>query len=175
MQWDIGNEGHVGRLCAIIPDGRLSHELGGLGVLVQGVSGVYPRDAVRRDHEVVGDDDVVGWRSACSCGWIGSRWFRVRSKSEADLAGRKAFVPFLGFATPPLSAEVVMNEEWLLHARQTVATEALQVAQRRLAAAEVALSNAVALGRSAGLSWASIASALGITRQSAHGRWGARK
>lgn len=175
MQWNIGSESHVGRVCSVVPDGRLSYDIGGLGVLVQGVSGMYPRDTVRRDHEVVSDDDVIGWRSVCLCGWEGSHWSRVKARSKARLSGRTAFVPFLGFATPPVSAEAEMHEEWLLHARQAIAINDLQSARRRLAAAEASLSNAVARGRSVGLSWTSVASALGITRQSAHARWRAQE
>lgn len=171
MHWDIGNDLHEGRMGAVVPDGRLSFEIGGMGVLVEGVSGKYSRDSVQRDHEIVDDDDVVGWRSVCRCGWFGPLWTRVESKAEACLKERRAFVPYLGFATPPLSAEVQMKEEWYHHAHESIALEELRFAQHGLLTAERRLAQAVANSRATGLSWASIASALGVSRQSAHARW----
>ncbi|MDI2036816.1 hypothetical protein PJL15_03954 [Paenarthrobacter nitroguajacolicus] len=171
MHWDVGNDLHEGRLGAVVPDGRLSYEIGGMGVLVEGVSGKYPRDAVQRDHEIVDDDDVVGWRSTCRCGWLGPLWSRVASKDEERLKERRAFVPYLGFATPPLSAEVQMKEEWYHHAHERIALEQLRFAQNVLLTAELRLAEAVANSRATGLSWGSIASALGVSRQSAHARW----
>ncbi|MBU8867867.1 hypothetical protein [Paenarthrobacter aromaticivorans] len=171
MQWQIGGGRHEGKACAVVPDGRLSYDLGGLGVLVQGISGQYPRDTEKRDHEVVSDDDVIGWRASCRCGWAGKFWTRASTKSEENLDNYTAFAPFLGFATPPLSAEDAMKVEWLRHAETSTAVEELLAAQKALLASKSRLDNAVAKCRAIGLPWSTVASSLGITRQSAHAKW----
>ncbi len=171
MYWDFGDGRHEGAACAVVPDGRLSYELGGLGVLVQGVTGKFPRDSQKRDHEVVNDDDVVGWRGSCCCGWTGQFWKRVTNKTDASLQEHSVFVPFLGFATPPLWAEHAMKAEWQTHAEWAAAADELSAAQDALLAAKRRLDNAVARSRAIGLPWSAVASTLGITRQSAHARW----
>ena len=171
MHWDFGDGRHEGRACAVVPDGRLSYELGGLGVLVRGISGRFPRDTEKRDHEVVNDDDVIGWRASCRCGWAGKFWTRAATKSEANLNEHCVFVPFLGFATPPVSAEDAMKDEWRIHAEASSAVDELMAAQKALHAAKARLDNAVTQSRAIGLPWSTIASTLGITRQSAHAKW----
>lgn len=77
---------------------------------------MYPRDTVRRDHEVVDDDDVTGWRSVCLCGWEGSHWSKVKSRSTARLSGKQHLCLFSGSHSPPVSAEAEMHDGWPLHA-----------------------------------------------------------
>lgn len=55
---------------------------------------------------------------------------------------------------------------------QEKALSKLSAASTELRQAEHALDTAVAGAREAGLSWAQIGAALGISRQSAHERWG---
>lgn len=171
MQWDLGDGRHEGKACMVVPDGRLSNEVGGLGVLVPGITGTFPRDTQKRDHEVVNDDEVVGWRASCSCGWKGRFWARVATRLEANHDDHSAYVPFLGFATPPVSAEDAMKVEWRTHAEASSAIDELLAAQKTLRAAKARLDNAVSKSRMLGLPWSTIASTLGITRQSAHARW----
>lgn len=48
---------------------------------------------------------------------------------DADLGDHKAYVPFLGFATPPVSAEGAMKIEWRTHSQASSAVEELIAAQ----------------------------------------------
>lgn len=171
MHWNLGFGRHEGRVSMVVPDGRLSHEVGGLGVLVLGITGTLPRDIEKRDHEVVHDDDVVGWRASCNCGWEGRFWTRVATRWDADLGDHKAYVPFFGFATPPISAEGAMKIEWRNHAEASSAVEELIAAQKSLHSAKARVDNAVSKSRAVGLPWSQIASILGITKQSAHAKW----
>ncbi|MDI2019810.1 hypothetical protein [Paenarthrobacter nicotinovorans] len=172
MQWDLGDGRHEGTASMVAPDGRLSHEVGESGLLVSGITGRFPRDAEKRDHEVIDDDHVVGWQASCSCGWKGRFWTRVATRSEANLDDHSAYVPFLGFATPPVAAEDAMKVEWRAHAEASSAIDELLAAQRSIRTAKARLDNAVSRSRAVGLPWSAIASTLEITRQSAHARWG---
>lgn len=171
MRWDAGDGRHEGRASSVVPDGRLSHEIGDHGVLVEGVTGRHPRDAHKRDHEVFDDDDVVGWCASCACGWTGQLWRRVGTKSKASLESRSAYVPFMGLATPPLAVEHALHAEWGEHALLAGALDELEAAKRAVAAAQSRLNIAVTRCRSSGLAWEAIASILNMTRQSAHARW----
>ncbi|MGO4591041.1 hypothetical protein [Paenarthrobacter sp. 2TAF44] len=60
-----------------------------------------------------------------------------------------------------------MKSEWQTHAESAAAADELAAAQNALLAAKRRLDIAVARSRARGLSWSAVASALGITRQSA--------
>ncbi|MBO1269512.1 hypothetical protein [Arthrobacter cavernae] len=167
MGWDVGDGFHEGRAGCVVPDGRVARAVTGAGVLVEGVTGRYPRDEVLRGHELVPDKDVVGWQGACECGWQGVRWDRVRSSAQANLSKRRAYVAFDGFATPPVAVEDAILQEWRCH----VASWEVDMAARNHARALERLNQAVAAARTAGASWADIGRDTGMSRQSAHERW----
>ena len=165
---------HEGWLCASVPDGRFSLDLKEGSVLVEGVSGRYPRHPDRRGYEIVPDDDVTGWCARCSCGWAGPLWDRVLVPTAADPDRRRAYVPFLGVAVPSVDVEDAMRTEWKSHAAQSWAVSELQDAARQVAQAQRRLDRGVGAARAAGVTWAGVAAAVGITRQSAHQRWNTR-
>ncbi|MFK4298585.1 hypothetical protein ABH924_003756 [Arthrobacter sp. GAS37] len=172
MGWDLGDVDHDGWAGAVVPDGRLSSSSTGQGVLVEGITGRYERDGVMRGYEVVPDDEVEGWRGACTCGWLGPLWVRVTSASAADMSRRRAYAPLSGFAADPsVSVEDAIVGEWRGHVVPATAVSRVQAAASDYAAAGRRLTAAVAAARSAGVSWAGIGQATGMARQSAQERW----
>lgn len=172
MGWDLGDGVHEGWAAAVVPDGRLSASSTGQGVLVKGITGQYKRDADMRDYEIVPDEQVVGWRSACTCGWQGPIWERVNMPGSANLSRRLAYVPLSGFAADPsMAVEEAICEEWQAHVAPATALSKVQVAAREHAAAGRRLDAAVAAARATGVSWTGIGQATGMARQSAQERW----
>lgn len=163
---------HEGSLVATVPDGRSSTDLREGVVCVLGVTGSYQRHPHHRDHEIVPDDDVTGWRALCSCGWEGPLWRRVSERGAASFSRRRAYVPFLGVATPSVDVEIAIRGEWKAHAGPLEAVLELEAAARALEQAQERLTRRVLEARTAGVSWAQIGLAVRMTRQSAHERWG---
>lgn len=159
-------------MVATVPDGRSSLDLRDGIVLVLGVTGGYQRHPDLRDHEIVPDDDITGWRALCSCGWEGPLWRRVTDRGTANLLRRRAFVPFLGVASPSVDVEAAIRSEWMAHAGPADAVGELKAAAEALKHAQERLNRKVLQARAAGVSWAKIGASAGITRQAAHERWG---
>lgn len=168
----VESTSHKGSLVATVPDGRNSLDLRDGLVLVLGITGSYQRHPDRRDHEIVPDDDVTGWRALCSCGWEGPLWRRVSDRETANLLRRRAYVPFLGVASPSVGVEAAIRSEWFAHARPADAVGELEAAAESLKQAQERLNRKVLQARAAGVSWASIGASVGMTRQAAHERWG---
>jgi hypothetical protein len=162
---------HEGWPSAVAPDGRTTGDIRIGSLSVQGVSGNFPRHPAHADHELVPDDQVVGWRSFCACGWFGPFWERVPTSAEVSLSKRLVFVPLLGVAVPSVTVEEAMRLEWTAHATPASAISELQAAFRMLKNAEARLGRGVESARSVGVSWARIGDVLGVSRQSVHERW----
>jgi hypothetical protein len=125
---------------------------------------------------------VVGWRVSCDCkgrsqAWHGRRWDR------ADVHDRRLSVPDDDAAEDLMFAEDswvtdLLYDEWLRHLGEVYASPAspqliaVRDAARAAQEARTRLDDAVAAARAAGASWAGIGEAAGISRQSAHERWG---
>lgn len=171
MRWDMRDGLHEGSLSAIIRDGRVSEDVRMGVVAVEGISGVFPRHPNIKTHEMVPDDQIVGWCAACTCGWRGPRWSRVDTSRQAALSKRLAYLPSLGFAVPSVAVEEALRLEWEKHAFPAAAISELSAAVRAAEEAARRLERGVASARKAGVSWAHIGSALGISRQSAHEKW----
>lgn len=171
MAWCIDDAAHEGNLCAVVPDGRISIDLSRGVVLVEGVSGNYLRHPDASAFEIVPDDDVIGWRAVCVCGWTGPMWTRANLSREENLSQRRAFVPFLGRALPSVTVEHRIRQEWHQHAAPAAAIAELVAAVRDWKRARRRLENGVGASRRAGVSWGRIGDVLGISRQSAHERW----
>lgn len=163
---------HEGSMVATVPDGRNSVDLRVGIVLVSGITGSYQRHPDLRDHEIVPDDDVTGWRALCSCGWEGPLWLRVTRRGMANLLRRRTYVPFLGVASPSVDVEAAIRAEWIAHAGPANAAVALESAAEALEQAQERLNQRVLQARAVGVSWAKIGDAVRMTRQSAHERWG---
>jgi len=168
----VDRTAHEGSLVAVIADGRNSADLREGVVRVLGVTGTYQRHPDLRDHEIVPDDEVTGWRALCSCGWEGPLWRRVTARAAASLLRRQAFVPFLGVASPSVDVEAAIRAEWTSHADPAGAIVELEAAAEASEHAQERLNRKVVQARAAGVSWAKIGVATRMTRQSAHERWG---
>lgn len=108
---------------------------------------------------------VTGWRAACECGWRGTQfWPRAAFR---DWTSSIAPDEVAGFATGHGA-----YGEWFEHLHAALPGLAVHDAAQELAAARETLDQAVATARASGASWTLIGKAAGITRQSAHERWG---
>lgn len=173
----VGNVQHEGWVVPLFADGAEGNgSSSAAGIYVSTPSGV---DEVRPDAA------VVGWRAGCECEWRGRPWTRVHSAAAAgaeawhsdgsvvDETHRLIFQPG-GFYDLDNVAERVVIDEWREHIAPFKAVESVEEAAAKYGAAGRELDNAVAAARAAGASWADIGRAVGISRQSAHERWGGR-
>jgi hypothetical protein len=168
MGWTTDNGTHEGYAAAVLRDGRWAASYSGGGVIPHGA----------RD-EIVPDDQVVGWRVRCDCytggsgmtgNWEGSEWVRVASPAETDLAAHRAYSED-AFA-PDEVEDALQAEWWELHAGPQEKLAAVSEAAAAAHKARRQLDEAVSAARDAGASWTDVGRAAGISRQSAHERWG---
>ncbi|HEY3561806.1 MAG TPA: hypothetical protein VGL05_30280 [Kribbella sp.] len=121
---------------------------------------------------------IVGWRVACNCdgrrgAWRGELWSRGET---SDVKRRILAVPDDQVDDiDGLPAGRLLHDQWVRHLGPAFA----ELVDVRAAAAAVELARdglnaAVAAARAAGASWEAVGDAAGITRQSAHERWGTR-
>ena len=171
MRWDMLDGIHEGWIGAVVPDGRISIDIRAGGVYVEGITSAHRRNPLMPNHEIVPDDQIMGWHAVCACRWIGPRWSRVQTPKDTDMSKRNAFVPFLGDAMPSVDVEKAMAQEWSMHAVPAAAITELEAAYRTLKNAEHRVSRGVEAARLAGVSWARIGATQQISRQSAHERW----
>jgi hypothetical protein len=102
---------------------------------------------------------VIGWRSACQCGWQGAQFY-LRSEW-----------PTSEYASAPEEVEERCKAEWERHLRSALPVLAIHDLAQQVTQAEENLVEAVCAARAAGVSWAVIGEAAAITKQSAHERW----
>ncbi|GIG91897.1 hypothetical protein [Plantactinospora endophytica] len=118
--------------------------------------------------------DTVGYRARCTCGWVGASDYPA-----ADEGRWMATSEWGGHVKPILAAT---PPGWLLNRSDTLRDNVAELAttwplQALGILAEVErwqrplIERAVTAAREAGLSWAEIGNALGISRQSAHERF----
>lgn len=108
---------------------------------------------------------ATGWRSACECGWRGPLWPRAEWPSDDGW--------------PPQAVEEGepgsnggCYRQWRAHLAEALPELAVHDTARRLEEVRAELDTAVITARAAGTSWERIGDAAGMTRQSAHERWG---
>ena len=173
MTWTSEDGKHEGWAAAEFPDGRVS-----TGSSAAGVSVRTPEDAIDwtsdAEPEVVDGRTAIGWRGMCTCGWLGPLHRRVPAMKDAAPARRLVYWAEPDtWADPPGPVEDAARDEWKAHLPSPVigAVKAAAAAARK---ADDALDDAVRLARLDGASWAAIGDAAGMTRQSAHERWGKR-
>jgi hypothetical protein len=102
---------------------------------------------------------VIGWRSACQCGWRGAQFY-LRSEWLTS-----------EYALAPEEVEERCKAEWERHLRAALPVLAIHDLAQQITQAEENLVEAVCAARAAGVSWAVIGEAAAITRQSAQERW----
>ncbi|HYZ55795.1 MAG TPA: hypothetical protein VE733_20170 [Streptosporangiaceae bacterium] len=171
MSYQTGDGLHEGWDAAEFPDGRLSVGSQNGGAMVRFLGPGLDAGAGRG---VLDGRTAIGWRSVCGCGWRGPLWQRVSDPSQHNPAAHRIYDPApSAWGDAPDGVEHAIFREWRGHlppeslADVRAAAEAVREAQARL-------DEAVKRARADGSSWAGIGDAAGITRQSAHERWGKR-
>lgn len=184
MSWVTDDGKHEGWVADVLADGRLTSSSTGSGVLV-------PRgdrtDAVARAHaegrspgtddmyEVMSYDHVVGWQTCCECGWRGPRWDRAATVPATTTGhpwrGADSEDAVLADGTV---VEDAAHAAWLAHTDPFEAVSEVEAAAAAYVEGRRRLDSAVATARSRGATWDAIGRAAGVTRQTAHERWGTR-
>ncbi len=129
----------------------LDHEGGVADVLEDGADPSTPPDQI--------GPRVIGWRSACECGWRGAQFFLRSEWPGTDEYGRA-----------PESVEARCMAEWERHLRVVMPVLAIHDLTAQIAQAQDDLVDAVSAARAAGVSWAAIGEAAGLSEQSARKR-----
>ena len=171
MGWVSNDNEHEGWAAPVAPDGRLSASSTAEGMLVKGVTGRYVPDVTMPDYELIPDNEIIGWRGACACGWQGEMWERVTTPAAADLSRRRDYVAPDEFASASSEVEDAIQDEWNAHLAPSEAILGVEAAAREYNQAGHRLDKTVTAAKAAGASWADIGRAVGISRQSAHERW----
>jgi hypothetical protein len=110
----------------------------------------------------------------CECGWRGPLWRKVTDPGQHDLAAHKVHDPSPSeWGDPPSGLEDEIWREWSGHLPPQSLADVREAAGD-VHKAQDRLDEAVQRARADSCSWADIGDAAGITRQSAHERWGRR-
>lgn len=112
---------------------------------------------------------VTGWRAACECGWRGAQFY---PRAEWPTASGRAPEQVEGMREDGSELGGGCLAEWLEHLHAALPALAVHDLTQTISRAQAELGDAVARARDAGASWTTIGAAAGITRQSAHERWG---
>lgn len=173
-------------------DEHNEHELYVTPVFRDGASGTtFGRDGVNVGGPTPETEDwrqpadIVGWEVRCNhyedeaarthATTVLARWTRVSAPEDQDRAAGRFYAEddeaeFLGDRE---DVERLALSLWDVHRKPLDALRLIESAAEAAAAARAQLDAAVTAGRAAGLSWADVGRAVGITRQSARERWGA--
>jgi hypothetical protein len=192
MSWSDENYRHEGALSPVFADGAWG---GGSTSLAIFVSKAADGRRVWGVDEWRSYRDVTGWRVVCDCVpstvrdeellsdewsghkelWMGPLWERVPRREQEDLAARRIYCldeNAADLADDRPDIYDLAKADWDLHAAPDVAVAAVRTAAVAVREATQRLTDAVQRARDAGASWAVIGTAAGISRQSAHERWG---
>lgn len=107
---------------------------------------------------------VIGWRAGCDCGWRGGQFY-PRAEWPSDTGAVPAAVEGWEGVTATCG-------EWARHVQQVVPELSIHELSRQLGDIRAALTDAVSAARRAGLSWAQIGDAAGVSPDHAARRWG---
>jgi len=110
------------------------------------------------------NEAVIGWRAGCDCGWRGGQFY-PRAEWPSDTGAVPAAVEGWEGVTATCG-------EWARHVQQAAPDLPIYELTRQLDFIRGALSNAVAAARRAGLSWAEIGHAAGVSADRAAQEWG---
>jgi hypothetical protein len=105
---------------------------------------------------------VIAWRSGCQCGWHGTQ---LHLRAEW---------PDTEYALAPDAVEQQCRAEWERHLHTVLPVLAIHDLSRQIRQAQDDLAQAVSAARAAGLSWARIGQAAGVSRNTAQKRWADR-
>jgi hypothetical protein len=107
---------------------------------------------------------VIEWRAGCDCGWRGHQFY-----PRTEWPSPTGAVPSTVEGWEDISATC---GEWVRHVQQAVPELSIYELARQLTYTRAKLTEAVTLARRAGLSWAQIGDAAGISADHAARRWG---
>lgn len=164
MGWATEDGRHEGWANMELPDGQPHSVSSAAGIVVKSGNFEAP-------DEVVPYSEVIGWRGRCECGWMGEFWTRVTDPAQTNPLLRRIFVAADDYADAPTDVEDAIWAEWRLHIEPDTRLAAVRDAAGAVTRARSELDEAVRAAREAGVNWADIGSAVGITRQSARERW----
>lgn len=175
MSWITDDGVHEGWVARILDDGRESvggtarrRDDGSLEFLE-----LVWNDGDPKQEEKVPSDRVRRWVPQCTCGWRGTIWERVTEPGQASDAARRGWRPLGDIGDAPEHVEETAHAEWRRHLAPQQAVAAITAAAAAVAEHQRQLTAAVHEARRCGVSWERIGAAAGISRQSAHERWGA--
>ena len=130
----------------------LDHEGGVADVLEAGTDPSTPPDQI--------GPRVIGWRSACQCGWRGTQFYLRPEWPTTDQ-----------FARAPEEVDARCMADWERHLRVVMPVLAIHDLTQQIAQAHDDLDQAICTARAAGVSWTEIGNAARLTEQAAHARW----
>ena len=180
MSWADDSGRHEGYLECLFEDGWAGGGWsdGGVTVTVDPAGSFLSADAWTSRPEA----EVIGWRLACNHSdgttWRSDHeWTRVPSQSLQDLAAHRIFAADddTAFVIDRDDVDAAVRAQWHTeHIDPLTHLEDITSARSEVAEATRRLDHAVATARAHGTSWEAIGKAAGISRQSAHERWGER-
>jgi hypothetical protein len=109
------------------------------------------------------ESSVIGWRSACTCGWSGAQFY-----PRAEWPSHTGLVPV---GVEGWESGGATFGEWERHLTRVLPELAVHDLSRAIASMETEMCDAVETARRAGLSWSRIAQAAGLTAEQAVRRW----
>lgn len=130
----------------------LDHEGGVADVLEAGTDPSTPPDQI--------GPRVIGWRSACQCGWQGAEFYPRSEWPTTD-----------EYARSPEEVDARCMVDWERHLRVVMPVLAIHDLTRQIAQAQDDLHDAVTAARAVGVSWTEIGEAAGTTGRAARERW----
>lgn len=183
MGWIDDTGRHELYIACVFPDGMSGGTYSSRGIEVDTTAdGQHlPIDDPRRDWRP--DSEVSGWQVCCDCytsealspsTTVLATWQRVHPPEAEDPAhGRfhAADDDAAGLSDREDAADLALAL-WQTHRAPGLARQAVADAAQAARLADRQLDQAVLAGRAAGLYWADIGRAVGITRDGARQRWG---
>lgn len=130
----------------------MDHEGGVADVLENGTDPSTPPDQIR--------PRVIGWCSACECGWRGTEFYLRSEWPSPD-----------EYARAPEEVEARCLSEWDRHLCVAMPVLAIHDLTEQITHAQDDLAHAVCAARAADVSWTKIGQAAGISGQGARQRW----
>lgn len=176
MGWFSEDRRHEGWAARVAADEGSSSSSSGEGIPSDEVPAGYPRDAHTSNQKLAPDKEIIGWRGACTCGWMGRLWERDANPADVDSEGELGKICLDGVANASREIEDAIHEEWRAHLplqdpTAAAALAAVEAAAREYEQASARLNSTVADARAAGASWAKVGEAAGFSRQGAYKRW----
>jgi hypothetical protein len=124
------------------------------------------------------EQNAVAYRATCSCGWTGARDHPANETGRMSATSEwVAHMQPVWAAAPPgwlLNRSEILRDN-LAELAQSWPLQALAVLAEVERWHRALIEQSVAAARDAGVSWADIGAALGVTKQSAHERFSRRR